>query len=104
MEAAKLVEFSLKQVLTKLINHLFGDGTYCSVMLGPFTKLLVGWWKSGLLRRVLQRKFKKKKVTAKVEMGYCETAALKINKPVINCIFKCWFLSQYNLCQTPPQP
>ncbi|XP_019377667.1 PREDICTED: phenylalanine--tRNA ligase, mitochondrial isoform X3 [Gavialis gangeticus] len=26
MEAAKLVEFSLKQVLTKLISHLFGDG------------------------------------------------------------------------------
>ncbi|EMP26973.1 Phenylalanyl-tRNA synthetase [Chelonia mydas] len=28
MEAVRLVEFNLKQVLTKLVTHLFGDGPF----------------------------------------------------------------------------
>lgn len=28
MEAVRLVEFNLKQVLTKLMTHIFGDGRF----------------------------------------------------------------------------
>lgn len=33
MEAVKLVEFDLKQVLTRLMTHLFGDGKYSDIFL-----------------------------------------------------------------------
>lgn len=36
MEAMKLVEFDLKQTLSRLVAHLFGDGMYSDTFLWSF--------------------------------------------------------------------